>query len=88
MSKTAQKSMKGIVVTIDRFEGSNDRESLGRYIEIENLLKTHFSGLRIRFGCAMSTLQSAPPVKRALRAAENKTSRKVSGTETKVSGNV
>jgi hypothetical protein len=59
------KSMKGIVVTIDRFEGSNVAESLVRYAEIEQVLKEHFSGLRIRFGCAMSTLQSATPVQRA-----------------------
>jgi hypothetical protein len=33
--------------------------------KIENVLKADFKGLRIRFGCAMSTLKSAPPVKRA-----------------------
>jgi hypothetical protein len=53
------------VVTIDRFEGSKHAESVARYEEIENVLKEHFSGLRIRFGCAMSTLKSATPVKRA-----------------------
>src|SRR5262249_1513638 len=36
-----------------------------RQEEIEKVLKANFSGLRIRFGCAMSTLKSAPPVKRA-----------------------
>jgi hypothetical protein len=64
MSKTT-KSMKGIVVTIDRFEGSKHEESLAHYEEIEKVLKANFSGLRIRFGCAMSTLKSATPVKRA-----------------------
>jgi hypothetical protein len=59
------KSMKGIVVTIDRFEDSKLEQSLARYEEIENVLKKHFSGLRSRFGCARSTLESATPVKRA-----------------------
>jgi hypothetical protein len=51
------------MLTIDRFEGSNLADSIARYEEIERLLKEHFGGLRIRFGCAMSALKTATPVK-------------------------
>ena len=75
--------MKGIVVTIDRFEDTSAGKSVARYEEIEKVLKAHFNQLRIRVGCSMSTLKSALPVKRArARAAENKSERKVSGRTT------
>ena len=47
-----KKSMRGIVVTIDRVDGTNAAESVSRYAEIKQLLTEHFSGLRIRFGAA------------------------------------
>jgi hypothetical protein len=67
MSKTAKESMKGIVVTIDRVEGTNDGESVARYERIKKALEGNFDDLRIRVGCALSTLKSAPPVKDALK---------------------
>jgi hypothetical protein len=57
--------LEALGFTIDRFEDTNPGESVARYEEIEKVLKAHFNGLRIRIGCAMSTLKSATPVKRA-----------------------
>jgi hypothetical protein len=65
MSK-AVKSMKGIVVTIDRVRDTNLGISVAHYEEIEKVLKEHFGGLRIRFGSSLPALKTAGPVKRAV----------------------
>jgi len=58
------RDMKGIVVTIDRVEGTNPMLAMERYRDVIAVLRTSFPGIRIRVGCTMATLESARSVMR------------------------